>query len=87
MIGGTKLYRDMTMAADGIKPRSILETVRDIVCGAYDNANETVYVEHAVPEEDWDAIFKGTMVDYLSNNEPDYTEVVHAWFANFGVKA
>ncbi len=87
MIGGTKLYRDMTVAADGVKPRGFRDTVRDIICCAYDNANETVYVEHAAPEEEWDRIFKGSIIDKLSNDDPDYLEPVHAWFATFGVKA
>lgn len=81
------LYDRMSDAICDEYPDGLVDTINHIILAAKANADETVYKERAAPESEWDRIFEGSIRDKLSNDDPDYLEPVHAWFANFGVKA
>jgi hypothetical protein len=49
------------------------------------NANDTVYVELARPEEDLPSIFWGTLREIMTYSDGDTPAAVKAWYAERGI--
>lgn len=85
-----EVARVMTTDTDS-RRSGVNHTIYLLVMGAKTNADDTLreykFADYDAEAAKFEEIFKGSLIDYLSNDEPDYTEAVHAWFANFGVKA
>lgn len=78
-------YRRMMTDLPKIVSRDTHYAVGVLICGGYTNANDTVFIEKAAKESDWDVIFTGSIASLLSTGE--HSKRVINWFASRGIKA
>lgn len=80
-------YITLVRACDselGVPSHRALHTeVSDALDSARVNANDTIYIEKAQPETEWESLFTGSLVSSLSFSTPSPAAV--EWFAKHGV--
>lgn len=81
----TSLYDTLLAAAPKRVTRfDIADQIDEVLDSARINANDTIYIEKAAPESEWNLIFKGTIESILAFG--DYSAEVKAWFAAQGIR-
>lgn len=79
------LILQMNKACDKVNSRDNRDTISYLIDSGRVNANETVYVEKAVGEDEYDRIVRGSISSLLACEK--FNRHVHAFFAKFDIVA
>jgi uncharacterized protein (DUF1778 family) len=79
-----KLQADLLKQAAGLVSDSRVQ-VEIVLCGAMDNARDTIVLQKAAADDQWLSLFKGSMETILACG--DVPANVIAWFARRGIAA
>jgi hypothetical protein len=80
-----KIYQKVIFAAHRISSPTTRAQVNDLIVSGFHNAADTVYLERALPLEDFDYVFCASLESLLS--EDHIPARVRAFFASVGVTA
>jgi hypothetical protein len=79
------LYEKMSADSELIADRDLKMQVWSVIDSAKYNADETIYAERAAPENEWERLFKGSMVDILSSSNRTDLAPLLKWLFSYGV--
>lgn len=74
----TERYKVLSADAARLKTKALRDTAENLIESGRVNADETVHVEKAATEEQWDTIFEGSIGSLLSTGE--YGRPALNWF-------
>lgn len=81
-------YVSLMAQARRIKSPFTRVAVLYVIEVAYENANDTVFLEHAVAFTEWNDMFRGTLAMFLSDYRSGSVKTDHyvqMWFAHRGI--
>ena len=76
-------YEQLDNARRAVKISRLRDEIDGAIWGAYVNANDTVYTDKAIPENEWASCFKSSLEGVLACGE--LSAEAKQWFASKGV--